>query len=141
MFWKSDFWTKSTKKSIHRLSPWLGVTDETVELLEPMFRDTKLAELGDVEDVEKDVEALKKLSAQIERKLNLILDHLNLEYVRETEKKEPAKLVEKKKNPLFDDLSNGSITYSAGTGWPYLVQSPDPFDKPKKKKRGQPKKK
>lgn len=35
---------------------------------------------------------------ELDKKLNLILDHLNLEYVAETEKKEPAKLVEKKTN-------------------------------------------
>ena len=55
-------------------------------------------------------------------KLNLILDHLKLKYVPETETKEPAKLVE--------ETTVGSLMYVPDT----------PPTKPKKK-RGRPKKK
>ena len=37
----------------------------------------------------------------LDEKLNLILNHLNLQYVSETEKKEPAKLVKKPKATMY----------------------------------------
>jgi len=57
-----------------------------------------------------------------DKKLDLILDHLKLKYVPETETKEPAKLVE--------ETTVGSLMYVPDT----------PPTKPKKK-RGRPKKK
>ena len=57
-----------------------------------------------------------------DKKLDLILDHLKLKYVPETETKEPAKLVKK--------ITVGSLMYVPDT----------PPTKPKKK-RGRPKKK
>lgn len=62
------------------------------------------------------------------QKLDLILDHLKLKYVPETEKKEPAKLVEK------TELTG--IDYQwMGSSW--IVTD---HEAPKKKKRGRPKK-
>ena len=60
------------------------------------------------------------------KKLNLILDHLNLSYVPEKETKEPAKLVKK---------SLGSVG-----GYEIFIDSGCPPFIPKKK-RGRPKKK
>jgi len=65
-----------------------------------------------------------------DKKLDLILDHLKLKYVPETETKETAKLVEK--------TTVGSLT-SEFFGCPMYV-SDTPPTKPKKK-RGRPKKK
>lgn len=45
----------------------------------------------------------------LDNKLNLILNHLNLEYVPETEKKEPAKLVEKKLLTGMDLVSGDRV--------------------------------
>ena len=65
-----------------------------------------------------------------DKKLDLILDHLKLKYVPETETKEPAKLVEKEDwHPFIGELS----------GCPIFVTD-SPSLKPKKK-RGRPKKK
>ena len=61
-------------------------------------------------------------NTELANKLDLILDHLKLKYVPETETKEPAKLVEK--------ITVGSLMYVPDT----------PPTKPKKK-RGRPKKK
>ena len=61
-------------------------------------------------------------NTELANKLDLILDHLKLKYVPETETKEPAKLVEK--------TTVGSLLYVPDT----------PPTKPKKK-RGRPKKK
>jgi len=65
-----------------------------------------------------------------DKKLDLILDHLKLKYVPETETKEPAKLVEK--------ITVGSLM-GEFFGCPMYV-SDTPPTKPKKK-RGRPKKK
>lgn len=73
---------------------------------------------------------------KMKEKLNLILDHLNLEYVPETEKKEPAKLVEKEKVIECDvhPAIHGFFTdFPDSTLWNKTA--------PKKKKRGRPKKK
>ena len=59
---------------------------------------------------------------------NLILDHLNLKYVPETETKEPAKLVEK------TEYTGDSYEWT-GCGW-ILSEAPT-----KPKKKGRPKKK
>ena len=65
-----------------------------------------------------------------DKKLDLILDHLKLKYVPETETKELAKLVEKEDwHPFIGELS----------GCPIFVTD-SPSLKPKKK-RGRPKKK
>ena len=87
-------------------------------------------------------------NTELANKLDLILDHLKLKYVPETETKEPAKLVEKMDgNPFFNNLENGtiislpkgwvSIPMSGGEG-SYKTSDPTPT-KPKKKSR--PKKK
>ena len=73
----------------------------------------------------------------LESKLDLILDHLKLKYVPETETKEPAKLVEKKR------MFGLGIDYAKPDDndaflWAYnnRVQTPTP-----PKKKGRPKKK
>ena len=84
----------------------------------------------------------------------LILDHLKLKYVPETETKEPAKLVEKMGgNSFFDNLKHGAIVNVPNAG----VSMPMPMSVPmsggggrcstsgptptKPKKKGRPKKK
>ena len=63
-------------------------------------------------------------------KLNLILNHLKLKYVPETETKQPAKLVEKEDwGFLMEDLSNCPV---------YVDDTPRPVPP---KKKGRPKKK
>ena len=69
-------------------------------------------------------------NTELANKLDLILDHLKLKYVPETETKEPAKLEEK--------TTVGSLT-GEFFGCPMYV-SDTPPTKPKKK-RGRPKKK
>ena len=68
---------------------------------------------------------------ELDAKLNLILDHLKLKYIPETETKEPAKLVDK--------------TVSLGINWGTLLDSmvDDAHHIPTStsKKRGRPKKK
>ena len=67
---------------------------------------------------------------EIRKRQELILDHLKLKYVPETETKELAKLVEKEDwHPFIGELS----------GCPIFATDP-PSQKPKKK-RGRPKKK
>jgi len=64
------------------------------------------------------------------KRQELILDHLKLKYVPETETKEPAKLVEKEDwGFLMEDLSNCPV---------YVDDTPRPVPP---KKRGRPKKK
>lgn len=67
----------------------------------------------------------------LEKKLDLIVKHLNLEYVPEKEKKEPAKLVEKLPSgmDILNNLYPDCIVKFNGT-----ITEP-------KKKRGRPKKK
>jgi len=60
---------------------------------------------------------------------NLILDHLKLKYVPETETKEPAKLVEK---------TEYNFTGASGNSYLYATSGPTPT---KPKKKGRPKKK
>lgn len=75
----------------------------------------------------------------LNEKLNLLLSHLNLEYVPETEKKEPARLIEKKPKSVFDDLENGAIIKMAYSDYP----DSNVWSKKEtklKKKRGRPKK-
>jgi len=68
-----------------------------------------------------------------EEKLDLILSHLKLKYIPETETKEPAKLVEKTDlTDLMCALKDLNNSYS-------YVTSETPSTKPKKK--GRPKKK
>ena len=78
------------------------------------------------------VKAIEQASLEqrkADKKLDLILDHLKLKYVPETETKEPAKLVEKPKY-------TGDSYEWTGCGW-IVSEAPT---KPKKK-RGRPKKK
>ena len=86
----------------------------------------------------------KKKTDLLEAKLDLILDHLKLKYVPETETKEPAKLVEKTVayTPL-SNLENGAIIRCPdGTGFSFTTTSPTgPIPTKTKKKRGRPKKK
>jgi len=110
MFKKKDFWTHETP-SLWERSVWVI----------PMWRNEELA-------TKKDMDSLRKLTAQTEQKLDLILDHLKLKYVPET--KEPAKLVEK---------TECNFTGATGNSYMYATSGPTPT-KPKKK-RGRPKKK
>ena len=73
-----------------------------------------------------------------EEKLDLILSHLKLKYIPETETKEPAKLVEKTvAHPFFDNLENGAIVrLPDGFGGTFTAITPTP-----PKKKGRPKKK
>jgi len=76
-------------------------------------------------------------------KLDLILDHLKLKYVPETETKEPAKLVEKTVvKTFFDNLENGAIVRIpdariifgvSSTGHTGNTVSPKKKGRPKKK--------
>jgi len=71
------------------------------------------------------------------KRQELILDHLKLKYVPETETKEPAKLVEK----LIDlGVDFGSFRTSDGGGWTSYCPANLPVTTPHKKK-GRPKKK
>ena len=108
MFGKKDFWTHET--------PTLW---ERSVCVIPMWRNEELA-------TKKDMDSLRKLTAQTEQKLDLILDHLKLKYVPETETKEPAKLEEE------------TETQKKWFGFPIGY-----MDVPvsRKKKRGRPKKK
>ena len=69
-------------------------------------------------------------NTELANKLDLILDHLKLKYVPETETKEPAKLEEK---------TEYNFTGATGNSYMYATSGPTPT-KPKKK-RGRPKKK
>ena len=73
-------------------------------------------------------------NTELANKLDLILDHLKLKYVPETETKEPAKLEEK-----TDYLTNHVNDWIIGGGHTFPEYSPV-APKPKKK-RGRPKKK
>lgn len=85
MFWKKDFWTESWE-----LLGWPGTYRH-----KPMWKGSELLTIEAYKEHEKRLNELAK-------QLNLILDHLNLEYKPETEKKEPAKLVEKN---VFSNLT------------------------------------
>ena len=127
MFGKKDFWTHETPIHWER-SVWVI----------PMWRNEELA-------TKKDMDSLRKLTAQTEQKLDLILDHLKLKYVPETETKEPAKLVEKTNLNPFLNLKNGAIINCPDVfvGTPFASGGgsfESPPTKPKKK-RGRPKKK
>jgi len=84
-------------------------------------------------------EEYKKKTDLLEAKLDLILSHLKLKYIPETETKEPAKLVEKTvAHPFFDNLTNGAIIRCPdGFGGTFTAITPTL----PKKKRGRPKKK
>ena len=69
-------------------------------------------------------------NTELANKLDLILDHLKLKYVPETETKKPAKLVEK---------TEYNFIGAPGNSYMYATSGPTPT-KPKKK-RGRPKKK
>ena len=59
-----------------------------------MFRDRRLAEMDDINYLKRFLDENRILLTKTEAKLDLILDHLKLKYVPETETKDPAKLVE-----------------------------------------------
>lgn len=84
------------------------------------------------------VETIEAMTIALERQIainDLLLSHLNLEYIPEAEKKEPAKLVEKK-TVLGVDWELVGDDYSITSTWVPTFKS-----EPKKKKRGRPKKK
>jgi hypothetical protein len=110
MFWK----TKKVKTTIYGIE--VSVDSEN-------FADLLVTMSAISNQTRKDFNALQKAH-------NLILDHLKLKYVPETETKEPAKLEEK--------TTVGSLT-GEFFGCPMYV-SDTPPTKPKKK-RGRPKKK
>ena len=72
-----------------------------------------------------------------DKKINLILDHLKLKYVPETETKEPAKLVEK---TVSLGVNFGSFLTASGGSWAAPSTYSDPTST-KPKKKGRPKKK
>jgi len=72
-----------------------------------------------------------------DKKINLILDHLKLKYVPETETKEPAKLVEK---TVSLGVNFGSFLTASGGSWAAHSTYSDPTST-KPKKKGRPKKK
>ena len=95
-------------------------------------------------------EEFRKEMDETRKRQELILDHLKLKYVPETEKKEPAKLVKKMgDNSFFDNLKHGAIVnvpYAgvsmpmpmSGGGGSCSTSGPTPT---KPKKKGRPKKK
>ena len=74
---------------------------------------------------------------RMESYVDLILDHLKLKYVPETETKEPAKLVEK---TVSLGVDFGSFLTASGGSWAAPSTYSDPTST-KPKKKGRPKKK
>ena len=81
-------------------------------------------------------EEYKKKTDLLEAKLDLILSHLKLKYIPETETKEPAKLVE---NTISLGQSWGVMYGQAGATGSSYYEPPSSQTSPKKK--GRPKKK
>lgn len=108
MFWKKDFWTDQCNE----MYPLFSFAEPYYV---PMWKNRELATLEHVN--------------YVNEKLDLILNHLNLEYVPESTKNEPAKLVEK---PQISGIAHFQtwINDMASCGMDT-----------KKKKRGRPKKK
>ena len=73
-----------------------------------------------------------------ESQINLILNHLKLKYVPETETKEPARLVEKTNINLGVDFGQFITTQSESWVVPSMPSGPTPT---KPKKKAKPKKK
>lgn len=124
MFWRK----KEEQKKLDRFTtlyiPIAGAFGGYRELPLPAYKHEKM-------ETEKCL-AFHEEVVELEKKINLILEHLNLKYVPETEKKEPAKLVENKSGWIATcDALCGAITGSSCT---YGESKP-------KKKRGRPKKK
>lgn len=87
MFWKKpDFWTTIETKEAFDL--FNGI--KKVKVARPMCLDFELATREQVDDLE-------KVQTDLHKKVDLILEKLQVEYTPETGKKEPAKLVEKRK--------------------------------------------
>lgn len=63
----------------------------------------------------------------VNRKLNLILDHLNLQYIPETEKKEPAKFVKRARS--VDEIFNEFVLPHVA----YELEKKSLGEKPKRK--------
>lgn len=104
-----------------QVNPWYGWSSTEAPDYQPYFNGKRLARAEDLE--------------LINTKLNLILDHLNLKYVPETKKKEPAKLVQKK--DLYTELNKEWHEAACA-----LMGGNYGEEKPKKKttkKRGRPK--
>ena len=90
------------------------------------------------EEYKEKTDGLAKVSADVERKLDMILDHLGLQYIPETEKKEPARLV--KTHEKFTVTSTSDLTGKdyewAGSGWLITDHStPKPKRKYTKRKK------
>ena len=75
---------------------------------------------------------------EIRKKQELILDHLKLKYIPETEIKEPARLVQKTVGPVIDFTR--FLTASGGS-WSTPSTTCNSTPTKPKKKRGRPKKK
>jgi len=75
---------------------------------------------------------------EIRKRQEMILDHLKLKYVPETETKEPAKLVEKTNINLGVDFGQFITTQSESWVVPSMPSGPTPT---KPKKKAKPKKK
>lgn len=125
------FWTRKTEKPsrfVKIIEPCIGSFFKGFEKSYPGYKDEAM---DDAERLafHKDVE-------RVEKKIELILDHLELEFEPEKNVTEPAKLAKRSPNLLITELEDGSvITGISGGGW---VSCPPP-EKPKKKKRGRPK--
>lgn len=83
------------------------------------------------EEYKEKTDGLAKVSADVERKLDMILDHLGLRYIPETEKKEPAKLAEKKDE--YQTIVDGLAFAISGSSPTY--QEPKPKRKYTKRKK------
>jgi len=75
--------------------------------------------------------AFHKDVIELEARLNLILDHLKLKYVPETETKEPAKLVEKQR--MFGLDFDERMRMSFGETLEQVLSKPKKKGRPKKK--------
>lgn len=102
-------------------------------------------------EADKTVAGDRKLADEfrfLNSKIDLILNHLNLTYIPETEKKEAARLETKPELSYFADLKHGSIVTTSKigefSGFGMYKDGSELFNTAsgtKKKKRGRPKKK
>lgn len=110
------------KFKAEQVNPWFGAISTERPIYKPFFNGEELA-------TEEQLNELNK-------KLDLILDHLKLVYVPETEKIQPAKLVERIEGKIIDASFFGR--YLTGNEIDVMYQE---VNKPNKKKPGRPKKK
>lgn len=98
MFWKD----KKARQAIEQLRQTLGFHDTNWNGTFEPFEDDELTHIKDIKN-----ELTKR-----DTKLNLILSHLNLIYIPESEKKEPARLEEKPiEVKIAQTLSTKTLTW------------------------------